>query len=65
MHIMMEEKRDELIRQLKLCGASIVENAESIIGTEERLVGVTVTIDFGDQIIPTINVDREFVPEGF
>lgn len=64
MHVTMEEKREELIRQLKLCGASIVENAESIIGTEERLVGVTVTIDFGDQAIPTINVDREFVPEG-
>lgn len=61
---METDRREELIRQLKACAASIVENAESIIGTEKYLCGVTVTINFGDQVVPTINVDRDFVPEG-
>ena len=60
----MEEKRAELIRQLKLCGASIVENAESIIGTEKMLTDVTVSIYIDRDEIPHINVDRNFYPEG-
>ena len=60
----MEEKRAELIRQLKLCGASIVENAESIIGTEKGLTDVTVSIYINRDEIPHINVDRNFCPEG-
>lgn len=58
----MEERRAELIRQLKLCGASIVENAESIIGTEEHLSGVTVRIYLDFNEAPHINVDRDFYP---
>ena len=42
----MEEKRAELIRQLKLCGASIVENAESIVSTEKRLTDVGAKKEF-------------------
>ena len=59
-------KRAEIIRWVKLCGASIVENAESIVGKETKLVGVTITIhlDFDFDNVPYINIDRDFVPEG-
>lgn len=56
-------ERDEWIEYLKMCGESIIKNAESIVGTEAKLMDVTVTIHLNHAEIPTINIDRNFVPE--
>lgn len=56
---------DELINDIKAAGASIINNAESILGNEKYFINVKVSfvIDRNKNNIPTINVSREFIPE--
>lgn len=56
-------ERDKWIEYLKMCGESIIKNAESIVGTEAKLMDVTVSIRLNHAEIPTINIDRNFAPE--
>lgn len=61
----MKDTREELIRQVKLCGASLIQNAESIVGSEEFLCDLCIRIDLEiNNGIPTINIDKTFTPEG-
>ena len=55
---------ERLIEDLKAAGQSIVDNAESIIGTERYLHQVRVTITLNPSEATMINVDRDFYPEG-
>lgn len=56
---------DELIQQIKNCGQSIIDNAESILGDERYFIKVNVSFDilrFKVQT-PNIEIKREFTPE--
>ena len=55
---------EKMVEVLKKCGQSIIENAESIVGHEPYLKGVRVTVNLNPSEATTINVDRDFYPEG-
>lgn len=57
--------RDELIDQIKHCGQSIIDNAESILGNERYFTSLTVIFDVqrNRTCIPDIQIQRRFVPE--
>lgn len=65
---MKTKTHEEMIRQVREAGESLIKNAESIVGNEEYLVHnmtVTININMIDIEAPTIEVKREFLPEMF
>ena len=56
---------EELLNQIKHCGQSIIDNAESILGNERYFTSVTVTFDVFRNVnfMPEIEVKRRFIPE--
>ena len=63
---MSSNDRDDYVRQIRAVGESLIKNAESIVGSERYLVGISlaVTID-PDASAPNINVSRDFCPERY
>ena len=57
--------RDELIQQIKNCGQSIIDNAESILGDERYFMRLNVSFDILrlKVEVPNIEIKREFTPE--
>ena len=55
---------ERLIEDLKDAGKSIIDNAESVIGSEKWLHQVRVMITLNPSEATMINVDRDFYPEG-
>ena len=57
--------REELIQQIKNCGQSIIDNAESILGDERYFMRVNVSFDILrlKAQAPNIEIKREFAPE--
>lgn len=57
--------REELIDQIKHCGQSIIDNAESILGNERYFESITIIFDINRNrtCIPDIQIQRRFVPE--
>ena len=55
--------RDRYIEDLKDSANAIYQNAESIVGTEEYLSDVTVTIYINHGEATRVNVDRNFFPD--
>ena len=66
---MSQEKRlysrNELIDQIKHCGQSIIDNAESILGNERYFESITVIFDINRDrnLMPDIQIQRRFIPE--
>ena len=66
---MSQEKRlysrNELIKQIKNCGQSIIDNAESILGNERYFESITVIFDINRDRnwMPDIQIQRRFIPE--
>ena len=59
------DNREKLIRKIKAIGQSLIDNAESIVGTEKHLSRLTISCypnPFDDEI-PDIHVKKSFVPE--
>ena len=57
--------RNELIKQIKNCGQSIIDNAESILGNERCFESITVIFDINRNRnwMPDIQIQRRFIPE--
>lgn len=57
--------RNELIDQIKHCGQSIIDNAESILGSERYFESITVIFDINRDrnLMPDIQIQRRFIPE--
>lgn len=57
--------RNELIDQIKNCGQSIIDNAESILGNERYFESITVIFDINRNRnwMPDIQIQRRFIPE--
>jgi hypothetical protein len=55
---------EKMVEALKKCGQSIIENAESIVGHEQYVREIRVTVSLNPTEAATINVDRDFYPEG-
>lgn len=56
---------DELIQQIKNCGQSIIDNAESILGNERYFESITIIFDINRNrnCIPDIQIQRRFIPD--
>ena len=55
--------REERIQQIKDCGQTIIDKAESIYGDYDFPTSLTVTIEMPISGFPTITVKREFYSE--
>ena len=57
--------RNELIDQIKHCGQSIIDNAESILGNERYFESITVIFDINRDrnLMPDIRIQRRFIRE--
>ena len=58
-----EERHEEFIRQLKEIGETLIKNARSIVGTEELLVGLELSVRLDPNSVPEIVLQRKFWPE--
>lgn len=54
-------KREERIQQIRDCGQSIIDKAETIYGDYECPLALEVVITMNTNEIPTITVKREFL----
>lgn len=66
MAISTNDFRDDLVRQIRAIGESLIKNAESIVGSERYLscVSIVATVNASDEL-PSINVSRDFYPERY
>ena len=57
--------RNELIDQIKHCGQSIIDTAESILGNERSFESITIIFDINRNRnwMPDIQIQRRFIPE--
>lgn len=60
----MINEKEELIRQIREVGESLIKNAESIAGYEDIFAGLKIVADFNPQeATPVITLNRLFYPE--
>ena len=57
--------REDLVKEIKDCGQSIIDNAESILGNERYLIKVAVqfVVQRNSDSMATIVTSKEFIPE--
>lgn len=64
-----EEIRENLINQVRCAGQSLINNAESMVGTEEFLTDFSISIKFGvsadNAYIPKINIYKSMIPDTY
>ena len=58
-----ERTRQKLIDTVKVCAEEIIQNAESIIGTEPWLRCVTISINLNPGEMATITVTKDIYPD--
>ena len=51
------------LQQIKDVGQSIIDNAESILGTEKYRSGFVIRAEFEPHKPPIITIERKFLPE--
>lgn len=56
--------REERIREMKECGQSIIDNAERIYGDYKYPQGMKIIIELDANKLPSIQVIKNFHPEG-
>lgn len=54
---------DDLTKQIRNAGESLIKNSHSIAGDEKYCGKLVVTITFDADKLPVINISREFYPE--
>ena len=62
---MKQDPREKLIRKVKAIGQSLIDNAESIVGTEKYPTSLTISCypcPFDDEV-PDIRISKSFAPE--
>lgn len=57
--------KEQRIQQIKDCGQSIIDNAESIYGNFQYSKDLKIIIDLPCREHPTIQAVKSFVPEQF
>lgn len=57
--------KEDLIRNIRYVGESLIKNAESIVGTEEFLNDLVIRahIPIYDDEIPSVKIEKIFIPE--
>ena len=57
---MKDQYLERLIKDIKSCGQTIIDNADKIAGGYEHQKGLDIWIHFEDDGVPVINVEQEF-----
>ena len=61
-----KNRREEMIEKIKACGQYIVDNAESILGTEKYITDLYVTCNFYDRSeAPYVSITKGVVPDSY
>lgn len=61
-----KNRREEIIERIKACGQYIVDNAESILGTEKYITDLYVTCNFYDRSeAPYVSITKDVVPDSY
>lgn len=61
-----KNRREEMIERIKACGQYIVDNAESILGTEKYITDLYVTCNFYDRSeAPYVSITKNVVPDRY
>ena len=61
-----KNRREEMIERIKACGQYIVDNAESILGTEKYITDLYVTCNFYDRSeAPYVSITKDVVPDSY
>lgn len=61
-----KNRREEMIERIKACGQYIVDNAESILGTEKYITDLYVTCNFYDRSeAPYVSIAKDVVPDSY
>lgn len=61
-----KNRREEMIERIKACGQYIVDNAESILGTEKYITDLHVTCNFYDRSeVPYVSITKDVVPDSY
>lgn len=61
-----KNRRVEMIERIKACGQYIVDNAESILGTEKYITDLYVTCNFYDRSeAPYVSITKDVVPDSY
>lgn len=55
---------EQLVDEVRACGQSIIDNAESIVGNYRYQTDIDITAYIHMEESPTINVGTNFIPEG-
>lgn len=64
MGVKITKSREDIIREIRAIGESIIKNAESIAGTEELLreIYIQAEVHSSDEVA-NISISRSFLPE--
>lgn len=59
--------KDEMVRNVRYIGESLIKNAESIVGSERFVskIEITAEVRTSPEVLPIINTRKEFFPERF
>ena len=59
--------KEDLLRNVRYIGESLIKNAESIVGTEEILNHLVIRtyIPIGDDEVPSVKIEKIFIPEQY
>ena len=61
-----KNRREEMIERIKSCGQYIVDNAETILGTEKYITDLYVTCNFFDRSqVPYVSINKDVVPDNY
>lgn len=61
-----KNRRKEMIERIKACGQYIVDNADSILGTEKYITNLYVTCNFYDRSeVPYVSITRDVAPDSY
>ena len=61
-----KNRREKMIERIKACGQYIIDNAESILGTEKYITDLYVTCNFYDRSeAPYMSITKDIVPDSY
>ena len=62
---MRTDRDKERLEQIRAAGQHLIDNAETILGSEKYRTDLVIEIDFPCLKPPTITVHRSAIPDGF
>ncbi len=64
MEFNMSNNYNQVVDMLRACANYISENAQNMVGdTINRCRSITVTIELGPDLCPTVNLSRDYFPD--